>query len=68
MMSKIPTTASSEAAAVCGIPWSWAAGMKCVPTRPLVEAPHTANDPARSQKTPRREATLSESMAIRAGL
>ena len=67
-MSKIPTTASSDAAVVCGIPWSCAAGMKWVPTRPLVEAPQTANDPTSSQNTPRRLAIRSPSTAIRAGL
>ena len=29
-MSKMPTTASSPAAVVAGIPWSWAAGTKWV--------------------------------------
>src|SRR5690606_15667151 len=47
--SKIPTSASKPAAVVDGIPWSWAAVTKCVPTRPLVVAPQMANPPASSQ-------------------
>ncbi len=48
-MSKTPTRASRLAAVVFGMPWSCAAGMKCVPTRPLVVAPQIANPPASSQ-------------------
>ena len=50
-MSKMPTRASSPAAVVSGMPWSWAAGMKCVPTSPFVEIPQMAKPPASSQKT-----------------
>lgn len=49
-MSKSPTRASSPAAVVSAMPWSCAAGTKCVPTRPLVVAPQIANPPASSQK------------------
>ena len=38
-MSKTPISASSEAEVVAGMPWSWAAGMKWVPIRPLVDQP-----------------------------
>ena len=37
---------------VSGMPWSCAAGMKCVPTRPLVVAPQIAKPPASSQNGP----------------
>ena len=47
--SKIPTSASSPAAVVGGIPWSIAAGMKWVAISPLVVAPQIANPPASSQ-------------------
>ena len=46
------STARSEAAAVTGMPWSWAAGTKCVLTRPFVEAPQIAKVPASSQNVP----------------
>lgn len=59
MMSKTPMTASSEAAAVMGMPWSWADGTKCVRIRPLVEAPQIANVPASSQNGPVRAASNS---------
>ncbi len=54
--SKIPMTASSEEAVVSGMWWSWAAGMKWVWIRPLVEAPQIAKVPASSQKGPVRAA------------
>ncbi len=57
MMSKTPMTASSEAAAVMCIPWSWAEGTKWVRIRPLVEAPQIANEPASSQNGPVRAAS-----------
>ena len=57
--SKTPMTASSEAAAVMGMPWSWAAGTKWVWIRPLVEAPQIAKVPARSQNGPVRTADSS---------
>ncbi len=47
--SKTPTRASRLAAVVTGMPWSWAAGMKWVPTRPAVVAPQIAKEPASSQ-------------------
>src|SRR5205807_1625144 len=50
----------------CGIPWSCAAGMKCVPISPLVVAPQIANAPASSQKVPVREAWRSADSARRA--
>ncbi len=48
-MSKTPTTASSPAAVVTGIPWSWAAGTKCGCTSPFVDIPQMKNPPASSQ-------------------
>lgn len=58
-MSKTPITASSEAAVVSGMPWSWAAGMKWVPTRPFVLAPQIAKPMARYQKCRVRAASRS---------
>ena len=55
--SKSPTSASRLAATVIGMPWSCAAGMKCVPIRPLVVAPQMAKLPASSQKTRVRDAS-----------
>ena len=57
--SKIPTTASSDAAVVGGMPWSCAAATKCVPIRPLVDMPQIANPPASSQKVEVRVASRS---------
>ena len=51
-MSRMPITASIEAAVVAGIPWSWAAGMKCTAIRPTVVAPQTKNDAASAQNVP----------------
>ena len=48
-MSKSPTSASRPAAVVSAMPWSCAAGMKWVPTSPLVVAPQIAKPPASSQ-------------------
>ena len=48
-MSKRPTTASSPAAVVTGMPWSCAAGMKCGCTSPLVDMPQMKKPPASSQ-------------------
>ena len=48
-MSKTPTTASSPAAVVTGMPWSCAAGMKCGWTSPLVDMPQMKKPPASSQ-------------------
>jgi hypothetical protein len=66
MMSNSPTSASRLAAAVSGIPWSWAAGMKCVPISPLVVAPQMAKPPASSQNGPVRAAAPSADNARRA--
>ena len=41
--------ASSPAATVVGMPWSLAAGMKCVPISPLVVMPQIAKLAASSQ-------------------
>ncbi len=54
--SNTPMTASREAAAVIGMPWSWDAGTKWVWIRPLVEAPQIAKVPASSQNGPVRTA------------
>lgn len=59
MTSKIPMTASSEAAAVMGMWWSCAEGTKWVRIRPLVEAPQIAKVPASSQNGPVRAASSS---------
>ncbi len=59
-MSKTPTTASSPAAVVCAMPWSCAAGTKCVPISPLVVAPQIAK-PATSAQNVRVRATPSRS-------
>ncbi len=67
-MSKSPTSASSDAAVVVGIPWSCAAGMKWVPTRPLVVAPQIAKPPASSQNGLVRAAPRRASIAVRAAL
>jgi hypothetical protein len=66
--SKIPTTASSPAAVVTGMPWSCAAGMKCGCTRPFVEAPQIMNPAASSQNGRVRTASTSPRSAARAGL
>ena len=42
--------ASSPAATVVGMPWSLAAGMKCVPINPFVVIPQIAKLAASSQK------------------
>jgi AraC-like DNA-binding protein len=55
-MSNRPTSASRLAAVVSGMPWSCAAGMKCVAMRPLVLAPQIAKPPTSSQKVPVRDA------------
>ncbi len=44
---------------VTGMPWSCAAGMKWVPTRPAVVAPQIANEPASSQNARVRAASRS---------
>ena len=46
------------------MPWSWAAGTKCVWTRPLVEAPQIAKVPASSQNGPVR-AALTRTVRVR---
>ncbi len=65
-MSKRPISASRLAAAVSAMPWSWAAGMKCVPTRPFVVAPQIAKPPASSQNALVRLACRSAESARRA--
>lgn len=64
--SKTPITASSEAAAVMGMPWSWAAGTKWVWIRPFVDAPQIAKVPASSQNGPVRTALSSTETVRRA--
>ncbi len=67
-MSNSPTSASSPAAVVFGMPWSCAAGMKCVPIRPFVVAPQIAKPPASSQNCEVRDAIRSASIAAVAAL
>src|SRR5437879_6154484 len=50
MMSNTPIRASMLAASTSGMPWSIEAGMRCVPTRPLVVAPQMKKLAASSQK------------------
>ena len=52
-MSNMPTTASSPAAVVAGMPWSWAAGTKWVRMMPLVDHPRSRRSPTRAQNTQR---------------
>ena len=67
-MSNAPMSARSAAALTCAIPWSCAAGIRCVETRPFVVAPHTKNVPARSQNVRERAPARSPfSTALRAG-
>jgi hypothetical protein len=65
-MSKTPTTASSPAAVVTGMPWSCAAGMKCGWTSPLVDSPQMKNPPASSQNGVVRAAWTSPRTAVSA--
>jgi hypothetical protein len=65
-MSKTPTTASSPAAVVIGMPWSCAAGMKCGCTSPLVDSPQMKNPPASSQNGTVRAPERSPRSAVRA--
>jgi hypothetical protein len=64
-MSKRPTTASSPAAVVTGIPWSCAAGMKCGCTSPLVDIPQMKKPRASSQNGRLRAASVSPRIAAR---
>ncbi|SLJ82930.1 Uncharacterised protein [Mycobacteroides abscessus subsp. abscessus] len=64
-MSNTPTAASNPAAVVAGMPWSWADGMKWMPTRPLVVAPQIANARASAQKARCRAAKTRPSTARR---
>src|SRR3954453_7514281 len=66
--SNTPTTASSPAAVVSGIPWSCAEGMKWVPMRPLVVAPQMANPATRAQNVRTLPADTRVLTARRAGL
>ena len=52
-MSKMPISASREADVVSGIPWSCAAGMKCVPISPFVDQPQIQNDRNSAQNVQR---------------
>ncbi len=65
-MSKAPITASRPAAVVGGIPWSWAAGMKCVWISPLVDQPQMKNVPTRIQNVAEWEASRNTRIAVRA--
>ncbi len=66
-MSKTPTTASSPAAVVAGIPWSCAAGTKCVWMMPFVDQPQTQKVSTSAQNGQRRETRASVETARRAG-
>ena len=55
--------ASSPAATVVGMPWSLAAGMKCVPISPLVVIPQIAKLAASSQNAGTRAPMRSPSNA-----
>ena len=61
--SKMPTTASSEAAVVAGMPWSWAAGTKWVAISPLVVMPQMAKPPDSNQNVRLRDASRSTDSA-----
>ena len=65
-MSKIPIRASRLALVVAGIPWSWAAGMKWVPIRPLVDHPQIQKDAMRHQNVRLRLLSRRIRIAIRA--
>ncbi|CAB4757379.1 unannotated protein [freshwater metagenome] len=67
-MSKIPTIASRPAAVVAPMPWSWAAGTKCVLIMPLVVHPQMKNVPASSQKARVLAANARVDRAVRAAL
>jgi hypothetical protein len=64
--SKIPTSASRPAAVVGGMPWSWAAGMKCGWISPIVVAPQIIIPAARYQNGPVLAAVPSARSASRA--
>ena len=64
-MSHSPTTASRLAAMVTGMPWSWAAGMKCGWIRPIVVAPQIIMPAARYQNGLARAASTRPRIAIR---
>ena len=66
-MSKIPTTASSPAAVVLGIPWSCAAGTKWVWMMPFVDQPQTQKVSTSAQNTQRWLAARSTRTATTAG-
>ena len=67
-MSKTPITASSEAAATSGMPWSMEAGIRWVPMSPLVEAPQMKKEAARNQKSRCRTPRPSPRKALAMGL
>ena len=68
MMSKMPIRASSPALVDAGIPWSCAAGMKCVPIRPFVDQPQIQNVPKRIQNVRLRVFSRNAPIATRAAL
>ena len=57
--------ASRPAATVVGMPWSLAAGMKCVPINPLVVIPQIAKLAANSQNAGARAPSRNPSNAAR---
>ena len=63
----MPTRASRPAAVVWAMPWSWAAGMKCVWIRPLVDQPHTQKVRTSAQKAHDREDWRRTRIAASAG-
>jgi hypothetical protein len=67
-MSKIPIRASRLALVVAGMPWSWAAGMKWVPIRPLVDQPQIQNVANSAQNVHDLDTSRSVPRATRAAL
>src|SRR5262245_3814939 len=65
-MSKTPISASSDAAVTWVMPWSCAAGIRCVEMRPFVVAPQTKNVEDSNPKTPDPAAIASPSSAAEA--
>ena len=73
MRSKTPIVARSDAAATSPNPWSIAAGIRCVPIRPFVDAPQMKKLPASSrnevdrQTSPRVRIGVLNGLPLRAG-
>ena len=65
--SKTPITASRLAAVTSDMPWSIAAGIRCVPMSPFVVAPQTKKLAVRSQNVDVREASARPPIAARKG-